>query len=172
MERDVQSIDQDSSSTDMGTDFCRSLYGRARMCNGRDDTNVLRGDQRRRNMSTDPARHFTDSKVLFAHAETEELLTPKTDQYGTDARVFTMMEQVINRWTTLPLPTKETWLKALEQDPDLRRLKTALQNKQVPPRAQFTNTKYHTELKSERLLLEDGLLYQLEQPKATRIRQL
>ena len=37
----------------------------------------------------DPKRHFTDSKVCFAVAETEELfLTERTDHYGrSDARV-------------------------------------------------------------------------------------
>lgn len=34
------------------------------------------------------------------------------------------------------------------------------------------NTKYHSELTSQRLILEEGIIYQLEQPKATRLRQL
>ena len=45
----------------------------------------------------DPKRHYTDSKVLFAVAKTEELLTERTDHYGTDARIFTLTEKVINR---------------------------------------------------------------------------
>ena len=61
----------------------------------------------------DPKRHFTDSKVCFAVAETEELLTEQNDHYGNDARVFNLTEKVINRWTTLPLPTTETWIKAM-----------------------------------------------------------
>jgi hypothetical protein len=121
----------------------------------------------------DPRRHFTDSKACFAVAETEELLTERTDHHGNDARVFTLTEKVINvRWTTLPLPTTETWIKAIKQEPDLRLLKQALQNKTIPLRALFTNKKHHNELTSHRLCLENGMICQLEQPMATRIRQL
>ena len=137
-----------------------------------EETTKLYSDELNQRDSADPARHFTDSKVLFAHAETEELLTQKTDHYGTNARVFHLTEKVINRWTTLPLPTTETWIAATDQDHDLRLLKTALEQDLIPARAQFTNKKYHTELTSQRLILENGLLYQIEQPKATRIRQL
>ena len=42
----------------------------------------------------------------------------------------------------------------------------------IPARAQFTTKKYHTELSNQRIILENGILYQLEQPKATRIRRL
>mgnify|MGYP000240835860 FL=1 len=94
--------------------------------------------------STDPKRHYTDSKVLLAVAETEELLTEQTDQYGTDARVFNLTEKVINRWTTLPLPTTETWIKAAEQEPDLVLVKTALQTNVTPSRSLFANKKYHS----------------------------
>ena len=105
-------------------------------------------------------------------AKTEELLTERTDHYGNDASVFTLTEKAINRWTTLPLPTTETWIKAIEQEPDLRLLKHALQNKIIPLRALFTNKKYHNELTSHHLCLENGMIYRLEQPMATRIRQL
>jgi hypothetical protein len=80
--------------------------------------------------------------------ETEELLTKRTDHHGNDARVFTLTEKVINGWTTLPLSTTETWMKAIEQEPDLRLLKQALQNKTIPLRALFTNKKCHNELTS------------------------
>ncbi len=122
--------------------------------------------------STDPKRHYTDSKVLLAVAETEELLTERTNQYGNDARVFSLTEKVINRWTTLPLPTTETWIRAAEQEPDLVLVKTALQTNVTPSRSLFANKKYHTELTSQRFCLENGIIYQLEQPMATRIRQL
>ena len=83
-----------------------------------------------------------------------------------------MTDRVINRWTTLPLPTTETWQNATDQDPDLRLLKDSIANTSTPPRARFTNKTYHTELMQGRIILEDGILYQLEQPKASRIRQL
>jgi hypothetical protein len=135
-------------------------------------TTRLHCDEINKPDSSDPARHFADSKVLFAHAETEELLTQKTDQCGSNARVFHLSEKVINRWTTLPLPTTETWINATDQDPDLKLLKSALENDRTAKRSQFTAKKYHTQLTHERLIVKDGILYQLEQPKATRIRQL
>jgi hypothetical protein len=121
---------------------------------------------------SNPDRHFTDGKVSLAHAETEELSPLKTDQHGSDARAFNLTEKVINGWTTLPLPTMETWINATNQDPDLKLLKTALETNTTPSRALFTDNKCHTELTSQRLILEEGVLYQLEQPKATRIRKL
>jgi hypothetical protein len=86
--------------------------------------------------------------------------------------VFNLTKTVINRWTTLPLPTTETWIKATEQEPDLLLLKQALQPKTALFRARFTNKKGHDELTSQRLCLENGIIYWLEQPLATRIRQL
>jgi hypothetical protein len=65
------------------------------------------------------SHHHTDSKVLYSHAETEEPLPKKTEQCGNDTRVFNLTHKVINRWTTLPLPTTETWTRATDQDPDL-----------------------------------------------------
>jgi hypothetical protein len=121
--------------------------------------------------SSDPARHFTDSKVLFAHAETEELLTQKTDQCGNNARAFHLTEKVAQRWTALPLPTTETWINATNQDPDLKLLKTAFENERTSSRAQLTGKKHHTEFKHERLIVKEGIICQLKKPKATRIRQ-
>jgi hypothetical protein len=109
---------------------------------------------------------------MLCSGRTEELLTERTDHYGNDAHVFTLTEKVINGWTTLPLPTTETWIKAIEQEPDLRLLKQALKNKTIPLRALFTNKKCHNELTSHCLCLENGMIYQFEQPMATRIRQL
>ena len=101
-------------------------------------------------------------------------MTERNDHYGNDARLFTPTEKVINRWTTLLLPstTAETWIKATEQEPALRLLKHALQTKTIPLRSLFTNKKYHNELTSHQLCLENGMIYQSEQPMATRIRQL
>jgi hypothetical protein len=118
------------------------------------------------------SHHHTNSKALHSHAETEEPLPEKTDQCGNDARVFNLTHKVINRWTTLPLPTTETWTRATDQDPDLRIIVHALKEKSTPLKATFRRKKCHAELIGQRIILEDGMLYQLEQPKATRIRQL
>jgi hypothetical protein len=83
-----------------------------------------------------------------------------------------MTEQIINRWTTLPLPTTETWRNATDQDHDQWLIKVALTHDQVPIRAEFINKKYHSKLTSKRMILKEGVIYQLEQPKVTRIRQL
>jgi hypothetical protein len=129
-------------------------------------------DDTTRNYTNRQEHHFTDSKVLYAHAETEELLAAKTDQYGNDARVFNLTQRVINRWTTLPLPTTETWIRVTGQDPDLRIITRAMKEKTTPLKAVFSCKKYHDEPIGQRIILEEGILYQLEQPKATRIRQL
>jgi hypothetical protein len=49
--------------------------------------------------------------VCHAHAETQESLTKKTKQHGSDARAFNLTQPVINPWTTLPLPTTGTWIR-------------------------------------------------------------
>ena len=48
--------------------------------------------------------HCTNCKVLYAHVETEEMLSDKNNHDGNDARVFNLTQKVINRWTRLPLP--------------------------------------------------------------------
>ena len=100
------------------------------------------------------------------------MLTKKNDQHGNDAQVFNLTQKVINRWTTLPLPTTDAWIQATEQDPDLRLLKRALKEKTVPLKAALTCKKCHDKLTGQRIIIKEGVLCQLEQPKATRIRQL
>ena len=113
-------------------------------------------------------RHFTNSKVLHAHVETKEMLTNKNDQCGNDARVFNLTQKAINRWTTLPLPTTDTWIQATEQDPDPRPLKQALTEKTVPLKAALTCKKHHDKLTGQSVIIEEGVLCQLEQLKATK----
>jgi hypothetical protein len=121
--------------------------------------------------STDPKRHCTDSKVLFAATETEELFTERTDHHRNDARVFNLIRKAVNRWTALPLSTTETCIRATEQEPDLVLVKKALlETKVTPLRSHFPNKKHHTELVSQRLCFENEMTHQLEQPMATRIR--
>ena len=72
----------------------------------------------------------------------------------------------------LPLPTAETWINAIDQEPDLKLIKSALQAKTMPLKNLVANKKHHAELTSQRSCLEEGMICQLEQPMATRIRQL
>jgi hypothetical protein len=80
---------------------------------------------------------FTDSKVSHAHTKTEELTTKKTKRHGSRARAFNLTEQVMNRWTTSPLPSTETWIRAAEQDPDLQLLTQAMKEKTTPLKLKF-----------------------------------
>jgi hypothetical protein len=81
--------------------------------------------------------HFTNSKVLCAHSETEESLTKKTKQHGSDARAFNLTQRVMSRWTTLPLPSTETWIRETKQDPDLQLLNRAMKEKRMPLTSNF-----------------------------------
>jgi hypothetical protein len=74
--------------------------------------------------------------------------------------------------TTLPAPTEQTWRAATEQDPDLSKVLKALQEQTKLIRANLSNKTYHTKWKKGKLEQEEGIIYQLEEPKATRIRQL
>jgi hypothetical protein len=87
-------------------------------------------------------------------------------------RTRTLVARVINRWTTLPVPTEETWQVATQNDPDLRLVLQALQHETELARATLVKKQYHTEWKEGRLEHDNGIVYQLEVPKATKIRQL
>jgi hypothetical protein len=83
-----------------------------------------------------------------------------------------LLTRVINRWTTLPVPTTETWQAATTQDKDLNLIRTHMENGTPLTKGPLENTRYHKEWLEGRLETENGILYQLEVPKATRIRQL
>lgn len=89
--------------------------------------------------------------------------------------IFAPTKKVINRRAnTLPLPTTETRIKAIDQVPNLLLLKEALHTNTTPLRSQFAKKKYHNnELTSQQqLCLQNGIIYQIEQPMATGIRKL
>jgi hypothetical protein len=92
--------------------------------------------------------------------------------YGDPERGICLLNRVINRWTTLPVPTEETWRAATAADPDLKYIMASLENQTDLQRAPLTNKKYHDEWREGKLEQENGMMYQLELPKATRIRQL
>jgi hypothetical protein len=84
----------------------------------------------------------------------------------------TMVARVINRWTTLPEPTKEDWVSATETDHDFKRITTTLSTGTPLLKASLHEKKYYDEWTKDKLELEDGIVYQYEEPKATKIRQL
>jgi hypothetical protein len=173
MERSICQTESNSTNTDLGTNASSTLHAKIKETTQRTRTDLRHNKINRNNANkTDPEHHFTNSKVLFTHAEIEELSPLKTHQHGNDSRVFTLTKRVINRWTTLPLPTTETWINAAKQDPDLKLLKTAIKTNKTPSKALFTDKKHHAELTSQQLPLEEGMLCQLEEAKAARIRQL
>jgi hypothetical protein len=63
-------------------------------------------------------------------------------------------------------------MKGTDQEPDLVLVKKALQTKSTPLRSHFTDKRHNSELISQQLCLKNGMTCQLEQPTATRIRQL
>jgi hypothetical protein len=92
--------------------------------------------------------------------------------YGDPERGICLLNRVIDRWTTLPVPTKEMWQAATTADQDLSLVLTSLQNETALQRAPLTKKKYHDEWKDGKLEHKNGTVYQLEVPKATRIWQL
>jgi hypothetical protein len=92
--------------------------------------------------------------------------------YGTAERSKCLLTRIVNRWTTLPIPTTQTWKEATNQDPDLTLIKAALEANHDLSKSRLDNKAYHKEWTEGKLELKEGVLYQLEVPKATRIRQL
>jgi hypothetical protein len=58
----------------------------------------------------------------------DEKAKEETSTYGNPDRARALLTRVINRWTTLPAPTEQTWRAATEQDPDLKQVLKALQD--------------------------------------------
>ena len=93
---------------------------------------------------------------------------------STLAFLSTFTTQVINRWTTLPVPTDDTWREEYEKDTD-----TAYMIKQITANhkvkyATLTegNKSYFKQWIEGKLEVVNGILYQWEEPRATKIRQL
>jgi hypothetical protein len=84
----------------------------------------------------------------------------------------TMVARVINRWTTLPEPTSDDWRNAVATDHDLARVKAALETDTPLVKASLHEKKYYNEWSKDKLELTEGIIYQYEEPKATKIRQV
>jgi hypothetical protein len=85
----------------------------------------------------------------------------------------TMVARVMNRWTTLPEPTTEDWTNAITTDHDLARIKAKLKTgTPLLKEASLHEKRYYDEWNKDKLELDDGIIYQYKEPKATKIRQL
>jgi hypothetical protein len=60
----------------------------------------------------------------------------------------------------------------MAQENDLNLLKTHMENGTPLTKGPLENTKYHKEWLDGKVKAENGIVYQLEAPKTTRIRQL
>jgi hypothetical protein len=96
----------------------------------------------------------------------------QNDIYGGILRARTLLTKVINRWTTYPVPTTETWKAATAADDDLSKILTALQNGNRLLQADLQEKSYYHEWAKGRLEAENGILFQLEAPRLSKIRQL
>jgi len=82
--------------------------------------------------------------------------------------------RVLNRWTTIPIPTDETWREEFRLDPDTAYMIQQIVNEHKVKYATLSegNKSYFKQWTEGKLEVENGLLYQWEEPRATKIRQL
>ena len=80
--------------------------------------------------------------------------------------------KVIKRWTTYPLPALEQWQEASSVDADISYLIDRIKTKRKVVLASLICKRYYAVWAKGQLEVEDDILYQLEHPKAARIRQL
>ena len=78
----------------------------------------------------------------------------------------------LNKWTTIPLPTLESWEKACSLDPDMKRIIAHLQNKETLTRDRLSHKGYWRMLEQKRLVLDGDTLYCTEEGSNSMVRQL
>jgi hypothetical protein len=98
----------------------------------------------------------------------------ENDQEGAEktARHRQVLSRVINRWNTIPMPSDKDWRDATKEDPDTNYIYETLNNGNRLNYGQLENRRYYKEWTEGKLEVEAGILYQWEEPKATKIRQL
>jgi hypothetical protein len=80
--------------------------------------------------------------------------------------------RVINRWTTILMPTAQEWKDQLANDPDILHQIRKIKAKEPVVHARLQNKGYYVQWGKKLLEVEEDVLYQWEHPKATIIRQL
>jgi hypothetical protein len=88
------------------------------------------------------------------------------------ARHGQVLSRVINRWTTIPMPSEKDWRDATKEDSDTNYIYEMLDNGNRLNYGRLENKRYYKEWTEGKLEVEAGILYQWEEPKATKIRQL
>ncbi len=93
---------------------------------------------------------------------------------STPAILSTFTSRVINRWTTIPMPTENTWRDEYTKDEDTRYAIEHLTKGTDMKYASFTegNKSYFKQWTERKLEVSNGILYHWEEPRATKIRQL
>ena len=72
--------------------------------------------------------------------------------------------------TVLPLPTKDQWQEATASDPNLKIITKTLESGGLLPLAEIHNKGYVTPFKKGQLEKNDGLIFQFEEPRRTKVR--
>jgi hypothetical protein len=127
-------------------------------------------------LSRTTPRQTWERIVTTLHSlELENMTQQQADSKGEedkDTAQRTMIAKVINRWTTIPAPTEEDWRNAVATDHDLSRIKLTLEQNTQLLKAGLHEKRYFSEWTNGKLEVENGVIYQYEEPKVTKIRQL
>ena len=78
----------------------------------------------------------------------------------------------LNKWTTIPLPSKESWASACKKDPDIKRIIAHLNGTSLLTRDRLSHTGYWRMLEQNRLVVEGETLFCTEECQNIRVRQL
>jgi hypothetical protein len=78
----------------------------------------------------------------------------------------------LNPYTTIPTPTEAEWQKATSEDPDLEKIIRANARNITLKKADLIRKEYFSEWNRGTLEVQEGIVYQYEEPKKVRIRQL
>ena len=107
------------------------------------------------------------------HAEQAEI-DPSILTYGenVEEHAKAMVSRSINRSTTLPLPTREQWIRENTRDPDIDLIMKTINERAALKASDLKDEKYFLPWKKGRLEVDNGLLVEYEEPKAKHIRQL
>jgi hypothetical protein len=113
----------------------------------------------------------------LTHTETDDNEEVRTheDEEGTDKQMVRhrqALSRVINRWTTIPMPSENDWKEATNADPDTKYIYETIINGNRLNYGRLDNKRYYEECAEGKLEAENWVLYHWEEPKAKRLRQL
>jgi hypothetical protein len=87
-------------------------------------------------------------------------------------RFVGLLAQHLNWRTTIPLPTSEEWQAAVQNNPDLQKVLHTLANDELLVHAELSQKAYYDEWQHGSLEVENGVVYQYEEPKKAKVQQL